>query len=101
MIKHAQAQKVQVAIQREDNSIRITVSDDGVGFDVDRAESSIRRTGGFGLFNIRERLSYIGGSFEIWSQSGSGSRFTLIAPLKTKTDLPREESDGGENITGR
>jgi PAS domain S-box-containing protein len=93
IIKHAKAEKVLVAIQRDGGNIQITVNDDGVGFDVDQAESSMLRTGGFGLFNIRERLDYIGGSFEMCSQLGSGSRFTLIAPLKTNTDLAKEKGE--------
>ncbi|MCP4609871.1 MAG: PAS domain S-box protein [Planctomycetes bacterium] len=89
IIKHAQAHKVAVTIQRDGDNILITVGDDGVGFDADRLDSYARlagRTGGFGLFNIRERLNYISGSFEIESQSGKGSRFTLKAPLKVEAD---------------
>ena len=100
IIKHAQAHKVLVAIQRDGDSIRITISDDGVGFDVEQVGPSTRQSGGFGLFNIRERLDYIGGSLEIQSEAGSGSWFTLIAPLKTGADSPGEEHDGSKNSTG-
>jgi PAS domain S-box-containing protein len=94
VIKHAKAHEVEVAIQRENDKIQISVSDDGVGFDIQEAETSIERSGGFGLFNIRERIDYIDGSFEIHSQPGSGSRFILTAPIKTKTDLSPERYDG-------
>lgn len=83
VIKHAKADNVEVATQRKNDNIQISVSDDGVGFDTQEVESSIQRSGGFGLFNIRERIDYIGGSFEIYSQPGSGSRFILTAPIKT------------------
>lgn len=86
VIKHAQAHEVRVAVERAGDTIRVTVSDDGVGFDTGRLDSFTERLGGFGLFNIRERLDYIGGSFMVWSEPGEGSRFTLTAPLKTETD---------------
>jgi PAS domain S-box-containing protein len=86
VIKHAQASKVGVDIRRKNDNIQITVSDDGVGFDTGEVESSLRRRGGFGLFNIQERIDYVGGSFEIYSQPGRSSRFILTAPMKTKTN---------------
>jgi PAS domain S-box-containing protein len=86
IIKHAQARKVEVTINRNQDSIRIIVCDDGVGFDTNWFESYEQRTGGFGLFNIRERLNYISGSFKIESRPGKGSRITLIAPQKDSKD---------------
>lgn len=86
IIKHAQAHKVLVAIQKDGNSIRITVGDDGVGFDADQVESFMYRTGGFGLFNIRERLNYLSGRLKIESEPGRGTQVTLTAPLKLKKE---------------
>jgi len=82
IIKHAEAHKVTVCIERVGESVSTIVSDDGAGFDVDHTDLTMHRTGGFGLFNIRERLDYIGGSMEIQSLPGQGSTFVLIAPLK-------------------
>jgi signal transduction histidine kinase len=71
--------------RRVRDRICITVEDDGVGFDVSRASSTDYTRGGFGLFNIRERLDHIGGSVEIHSRPGHGTQVTLIAPIhKTK-----------------
>lgn len=39
-----------------------------------------RLTGGFGLFSVRERLVLLGGSMEIQSAPGQGSRFILKVP---------------------
>ncbi len=79
--KHAQASMVTVISVREDNQIKVRVIDDGVGFDVeqvrDKAESSV----GFGLFSIRERLGFVGGSIEIDSKLGVGTKVILKAPL--------------------
>jgi signal transduction histidine kinase len=81
VIKHAQAHMVKVAIERHPESVQVVVEDDGVGFDVEGAKASVSKAGGFGLFNIKERVEYVGGSFEIHSSPGSGSRFMMTAPV--------------------
>lgn len=93
IIKHAQARAVTVDIGRLDDSIRITVTDDGIGFDMEEALAGPSRRHGFGLFHIRERLDFIGGRLDMESQPGYGSRFTLLAPLETGTRAPAEVPD--------
>jgi len=87
VIKHAKAKNVEVVVQKKNNNIQISVSDDGIGFDTQEVESSIQRDGGFGLFNIRERIDYINGSFEIHSKPGNGSQFIITAPIKTSNKV--------------
>ncbi len=78
VVKHANAQNVKVSVRKVDDLINISVEDNGEGFDP--AEVASKAT--FGLFSIRERLEHLGGSFEIKSESGSGSKITMTAPLK-------------------
>ncbi len=85
IVKHAQASKAKVSIWREDHSIRIRVEDDGVGFSTSEGKQ-LRKTTGFGLFNIRERMKYLGGDMVIESEPGRGTRVTLSAPLEEKED---------------
>ncbi len=85
IVKHAQASKAKVSIWREDNSIRIRVEDDGVGFSTSE-DKQLGKTTGFGLFNIRERIKYLGGDMVIESEPGRGTRVTLSAPLEEKED---------------
>ncbi len=99
-IKHAQARSVTVDIGRLDDSIRITVADDGIGFDVEETLIGTSRRRGFGLFHIRERLDLLGGRFDVESRPGRGSRFTLLAPLETGTTAARETPDGSEDSAG-
>ena len=98
IIKHAQAHNVEVDIQRREDTIRITVNDDGIGFNVEELKLPERSRGGFGLFSIGERLEYIGGSFKLQAQPGRGSSFTLEAPLEADAILCKGEDDGGEDI---
>lgn len=80
--KHAQARYTRVCIKRDDNNIRITVEDDGIGLDTSRTSSSRERTNGFGLFSIKERMHHTGGHIEIESKRGHGTLVTIVAPLK-------------------
>ncbi len=82
VVKHAQAHQARVCIKRHKDDLRITVEDDGVGFDPSRVSSDRQGNNGFGLFSIRERLHYIGGQIEIESESGRGTRVIATVPLK-------------------
>jgi signal transduction histidine kinase len=81
IIKHAEARNVSIRIDRQEKSVRMVIEDDGKGFDASQLERAAHQQEGFGLFSIRERLTYIGGRFAIESQPGEGTKVTLIAPL--------------------
>jgi PAS domain S-box-containing protein len=93
VVKHAEAKQVRVSVRRDGSMIRITVEDDGVGFDPVAAVSLTGKTGCFGLFSIRERLEDVGGHLEIDSSPGHGCKVTITAPLK------RKEVTGGREKT--
>lgn len=84
VVKHASSKTVRVVIRENNDKILILVEDDGVGFEIHEKWSQIKKKMTFGLFNIRERLDHIGGSFEIKSAPNYGTRAKIIAPLKTK-----------------
>jgi PAS domain S-box-containing protein len=90
VVKHARATHARVLLRREADALRIIVEDDGVGFEVSNlaAKADANRT--FGLFNIRERVEYLGGRVKIRSEPGSGTRVTLMAPLKVETISEQE-----------
>ena len=73
-----------ISLKRIDDSIRIVVQDDGIGFDRPERSLNFGHQGGFGLFSIREGLKYIDGETEISSKAGIGTRVVLRAPLKQK-----------------
>jgi signal transduction histidine kinase len=84
VVKHAGAKQAHVTIQDVGNRVRITVKDDGIGFDVSGIGQVAKRSGGFGLLSIHERLKYLGGLFEIETKKGSGTRVSLVAPRRRK-----------------
>lgn len=79
--RHASAKHVQVGIERLNGSVRITVEDDGCGFDTARLHNPALTTKGVGLYSISQRLKNIGGIFTIQSRIGTGTTITLQAPL--------------------
>jgi len=87
IVKYAQAEKVTVSTCREGHSIKVAVEDDGIGFDINTIGSNVSKTGGYGLFNMKERLTYIGGQLEVWSDLTQGSRFVITVPLEEEEHL--------------
>jgi len=87
IVKYANPQKVTVTTCREDRSVKVMVADDGIGFDIDTIGSAVSKTGGYGLFNMGERIAYVGGQLEIWSHPGQGSQFTITVPLEVQEAL--------------
>lgn len=80
-VKHSRAKSVCIFMRIEEGRVILAVRDDGVGFDVHPSGNGGKKSGGFGLFSIRERLDTIGGSFIINSGSG-GSEMVLDAPIE-------------------
>lgn len=82
--KHSQAKKVRVAIAINQRYVIINITDDGKGFEVDKAlgrEYSLER---LGLLGMRERAELLRGKLTIKSSPGKGVSITVNVPLETK-----------------
>ena len=79
VIKHAQAQRAEVKLIFE-AELRVTISDDGVGFSVPDRVEALTELGHFGLIGLRERAELIGGRLTIAS-SPRGTLVELHLPL--------------------
>ena len=100
VVKHAQARSVGVSVGREDETVLVEVQDDGVGFDTEKVLSIHEEAGGFGLFDVRERLDYLGGSLSIQSEPGKGTTATLRAPLMQEKACLGGMSHGDSSASG-
>ncbi len=78
--KHAQAKSVQVSIELEDSRAQVIVQDDGAGFDPALLEAAEGQK--FGLRFMRERAEDAGGSLEVQSAPGAGTRVIIHAPRR-------------------
>jgi PAS domain S-box-containing protein len=81
-VKHAQTNRIMLElVLDDDDQLCITVSDQGIGFEpAELDDRSKAGQLGWGLFSIRERLTMLGGRFEIDSAPGKGTRVRLVAP---------------------
>ncbi len=100
--KHAGADCVKLSIRLDRQALRITVEDDGRGFEDPAVTSPTKqKTGGFGLFSIRERLGHMGGRMEVRRGSeGAGACVTIVLPLKAAY-LKEPEDGHDQNTPGR
>ena len=75
--KHSGAAHAQVRIETMDDTLHLSISDDGVGYDVKNGAGRQ----GLGLRSMRERVRLVGGRFEIHSEIRKGTRIDVWVPL--------------------
>ena len=78
--KHAEARKVSVRLSCNETTAKLIVEDDGKGFDAHIRASSQSAGSGLGLIGIRERVTFINGTFNIHSVPGRGTRLEVEIP---------------------
>lgn len=76
-LRHAEATRVVLRLEASLERVRLTVQDDGKGFPEGTASS-----GRFGLVGMQERARLLGGSFQVESSPGAGTRITADVPLR-------------------
>jgi two-component system sensor histidine kinase DegS len=77
--RHSQATLVKVMLDLGEDRIRVSVDDNGKGFDPD----SLQQSNSLGLKLIRERSEMLGGSFEVDSNIGKGTRVSFAVPVRS------------------
>jgi PAS domain S-box-containing protein len=79
--RHSEASRVVMAIKKQDDHILFEVADNGKGFDVQKAMAIGSAQKGIGIVSIQERVRMLGGSFNIESQEGSGTKICFLIPI--------------------
>lgn len=82
VIKHTDVREAEIGMRRMEGQVQIEVLDKGPGFDPEDEDSQSTEEGGFGLFNIQERMDLLGGQVKIESEPETGTRIILQAPVK-------------------
>lgn len=82
VIKHAKARAVETVVLWSSQALQVWVADDGQGF-VSAATKDLAQHDHFGLFNIRERVDSLGGSFVITSVPGNGTKAEVRIPVSS------------------
>jgi signal transduction histidine kinase len=75
--KHSQATRIKLLLDSTDKSIRLSVRDNGTGFD---AKTALAKPMSFGLAGMRERAALLGGTLQVRSAPGKGATVTLELP---------------------
>ena len=75
-LRHGKAQWVRVVLQYEGRLVRLSIEDDGQGFD------PLADAAGYGMRSIRESIKQLRGHLEIDSSPGLGSRITITLPTR-------------------
>ena len=76
-VKHARARNIVVHLRRQERTVTLAISDDGVGFD----PATARKQGGLGLAAVEERAAELGGRLALQSQPGEGTRVLVEVGL--------------------
>jgi PAS domain S-box-containing protein len=76
-LKHAQASQISVSLYADENFIDLIVADDGKGFKFDMTHKYV----GNGLYNMSERVSMLGGTYEVKSDIGKGTMIITKIPI--------------------
>ena len=88
VVKHSGADTAAIEMTCTDDHILVSVTDPGGGCDLGEVRSRKGADGGFGLFNIGDRMKFLGGRVEFKSAPGNG--FHALLKVPRKIDIPSE-----------
>jgi two-component system nitrate/nitrite sensor histidine kinase NarX len=80
--KHTRADKAYVSLAENEGEFILTVEDNGQGFKLEKSQEN--ESGHVGMQIMRERAESLGGSMEISTQPGRGTKITVRAPLPAR-----------------
>lgn len=79
--RHSGAKTARLSLTSDADGLRLSISDDGVGFDLNRAQPAR----GVGLLSMRERLRLLNGSLRIESRPGGGTQLDVYVPISAQS----------------
>ncbi|MGD2077535.1 MAG: PAS domain-containing sensor histidine kinase [Chloroflexota bacterium] len=82
--RHAKASQVNVNLRCQEDQLKLTITDDGVGFNVQQAIRAENVDGRLGLLGMSERVSLFGGCLDIESDLGKGTQLKVTIPLQPR-----------------
>lgn len=81
IIKYAKCKSVHVDVKVNNNNIVLHITDDGVGFEISKANN------GIGFANMRRRAELFGGNFNLLSSTGNGCKLMVTIPIQIKNSV--------------
>ncbi|UUZ82623.1 histidine kinase [Paenibacillus sp. P26] len=83
VLKHAQASHVLLELTFQMQMVKITVTDNGIGFEADNIERQLTKGNHYGLIGMRERVGPLEGRMDIQSDIGAGTKISMVIPIKS------------------
>lgn len=80
-LKHAKCQQITVSLNYGLDAFNLTIADNGQGFSIAEAENRSIEKGGSGLRNMAHRAKLLGGTYQVNSQSGTGTSVSIQIPI--------------------
>jgi signal transduction histidine kinase len=88
IIKHAQATHVNIHVHYDEKNVRISVFDNGIGFDRDQVQQRRTNRPSLGLAGMEERAALLGGTLTVQSRPGYGTEVEALIPYhRSSADL--------------
>ena len=87
ILKHSQANNALIKISENDHKILVTITDNGIGFDV----TNILTKEGIGINQIEARIQMMQGYFQIDSKKGEGTKITIELPIQEREIITNAE----------
>jgi signal transduction histidine kinase len=79
VFRHAKASRVHVGVAFDDGCVRLAIADDGVGMHDGEVDADGRT--GYGMGNLRDRVTALDGTFDVHSAPGEGTRIEVTVPV--------------------
>jgi two-component system sensor histidine kinase DegS len=80
-LRHGGAKRIRIKYTFADRDMALLIEDDGCGFELEKGQSAATERGSFGLSNMSERIYLVGGTINIDSHIGRGTRIALRVPI--------------------
>ncbi|MCK5099010.1 MAG: hypothetical protein KAR45_12965 [Desulfobacteraceae bacterium] len=90
IIKHSNSKDAEIEISIKENFILLRVEDSGIGFELNK--STGKNGYGFGIYSVSERITNLGGSFELFSKLGKGTKILFSIPLSSENDIENQKA---------
>jgi signal transduction histidine kinase len=84
--KHAGASQMTISISKQNGGISFLIGDNGKGFNVEEAAARNLTEKGLGLTTLSERIRMLGGSLDLWSEEGKGTRISFTIPIEERQE---------------
>jgi PAS domain S-box-containing protein len=81
IVRHAKARNVTVGFDFQKANLKVTIIDNGIGFDIEKVTDVNESPRGLGILGMRERTGLINGVMDISSRPGKGTEISIVVPL--------------------